>query len=159
MQVGVMKQVLPPGVEDGEEADMGTEMLWIGGDGDQRFGGGAKEHVVDSFLVLQGNASELVGESEHDVEILYRQQFVFALLEPAGVVEPLALGTVAVAAGIVGDAGVSALAALFDVATQLGGAAGFNGTQRAKVFQGEAVGLAVSRPVTAHNVSQFQCWP
>jgi len=33
MQVRVVQQVRSPGVEHGEEADLGTEMLGVGGDG------------------------------------------------------------------------------------------------------------------------------
>jgi len=64
-----------------------------------------------------------------------------------------------VAAGVVKDAGVVALAALFDVAAQLRRAAGLNGTQRAELFKRQAMSLAVSRPVAANDVGQFQCWP
>ena len=33
MQMGVEEQVLSPTVKDGEEADLGTQMFGIGGDG------------------------------------------------------------------------------------------------------------------------------
>jgi hypothetical protein len=33
MQVGMMQQVLPPSVEHGEKADLGTQVLGIGADG------------------------------------------------------------------------------------------------------------------------------
>jgi hypothetical protein len=42
MQVGMMEQVLPPGVEDGEESDARPEMFGISGNPQQRFGGGAE---------------------------------------------------------------------------------------------------------------------
>jgi hypothetical protein len=40
MQVRMMKQRLAPSVEDSEEAELCAEMLGIGGDGLQGFGGG-----------------------------------------------------------------------------------------------------------------------
>lgn len=36
MDVWVMQQILSPGVQHTEEADLRTQMLWIGGDGTQR---------------------------------------------------------------------------------------------------------------------------
>jgi hypothetical protein len=35
VKVGMVEQVLTPGVEDGEESDARTQMLRIGGDGEQ----------------------------------------------------------------------------------------------------------------------------
>ena len=61
------------------------------------------------------------------MEILNWKQFILALLKPAGAVEALALGAMAIAAGVVGDAGVMALAALFDVSAQFRGAADLDG--------------------------------
>ena len=49
----MMQQVLTPGVEDREEADIGTEVLGVCSDGEECFGAGSEETVVDPFLVLQ----------------------------------------------------------------------------------------------------------
>ena len=58
MDVGVMLEVLPPGVEDGQEADLGPEVLGIGGDSLQGLGGGPEEQAVDHARVLQGDRAE-----------------------------------------------------------------------------------------------------
>jgi hypothetical protein len=42
MQVGMIEQVLPPGVENGEETDPGAQVFRVGRDGEQRFRGGAE---------------------------------------------------------------------------------------------------------------------
>ncbi len=47
-----------PGVEHGGEADLGTEMLGIGGDGTQGLGGGFEQQVIDHGLVLIGDLAE-----------------------------------------------------------------------------------------------------
>ena len=41
-----------PGVQDGEEADLGAEVLRVGSDRAERLGGGAEEQTVDNGLVL-----------------------------------------------------------------------------------------------------------
>ena len=43
----MMHQALTPGVQDGEEADVGAEMFAIGGDRSQSVGGGPKEQIID----------------------------------------------------------------------------------------------------------------
>jgi hypothetical protein len=43
----VMQQVLAPGVQDGDETDLGTQVLRVGGDGAQGLGGGMEQDVVD----------------------------------------------------------------------------------------------------------------
>ena len=55
MQMRMIKQLLPPGVQYGEEADLCTQVLWIGGDGPQGLGGRAEQDVVDDRLVVIGD--------------------------------------------------------------------------------------------------------
>ena len=49
----MVKQVLAPGVEDGEESDAGSQMFGIGGDGEQGLGCGAEENAVNSLFFSQ----------------------------------------------------------------------------------------------------------
>ena len=60
VQVRMMEQRLAPRVEDGEEADLGAEVLGIGGDRAQGLGGGVEQDVVDRRLVLVGDGGDLV---------------------------------------------------------------------------------------------------
>ena len=48
-------QVLTPGVEHGDKADLGAEMLGIGGDCAQRFSCGPEQNGVDRGLVLESD--------------------------------------------------------------------------------------------------------
>ncbi len=52
MHVGMMLQLLVPGVQDAEEADLSAKVLAVPGDFDQGLGAGAKRQAVDDFLVL-----------------------------------------------------------------------------------------------------------
>ena len=54
MDVRVVLEVLPPGVQDGQEPDLGPEVLGIGGDLLQGRGGGLEQQAVDFTRVLQG---------------------------------------------------------------------------------------------------------
>ena len=73
MDVGVMLEVLAPGVEHGQEADLGPEVLGIGGDLLQGLRGGAEEQAVDDPRVLQGDRAEGRREGEDDVKVLDRE--------------------------------------------------------------------------------------
>ena len=57
-------------MEHGEEADLGAQVLGIGGDGAQGLGGGAEQNAVDHFLVLVGDGGNLFRHGKDHVEIL-----------------------------------------------------------------------------------------
>jgi hypothetical protein len=69
MHVGVVLEVLPPGVEDGQEPDLGPEVVGLGGDSQQGLRGGAEQQVVDDPRVLQGDRCEGRREGKHDVVV------------------------------------------------------------------------------------------
>ena len=57
----MMEQILPPRVQDREKADLGPQMLGVGGDGGQGLGRGAEQHAIDELFVLVGNGRDLLG--------------------------------------------------------------------------------------------------
>ena len=67
----------------GQEADLGPEVLGIGGDLPQGLGGGPEQQAVDDAWVLQGDRVERRREGEDDVEVLDGQEFRFAGLHPS----------------------------------------------------------------------------
>jgi hypothetical protein len=66
-------------------------------------------------------AIQRMGQGQHGVGVRDRQQLGLAGLEPLNLGEGLALGTVTVATGVVGEALDPTDGARFGVATQLGG--------------------------------------
>ena len=123
MDVRVVVEVLAPGVQDGGDADVGAEMLGIGGDRRQRLGRRREQQAVDLGLVLVGDGADRGRQREHDVEVGNRQQLRLACRKPRLRRPPLALGTVAVAAGVIGDARVRAVIAALDMTAERRGAA------------------------------------
>src|SRR5271169_2211495 len=107
-----------PAVEHGGDADAGAEMLWIGGDREQCLGRRAEQQIVDHRLVLVGNRGDLGRQGEDQVEIADREQVGLAGGEPVLRRRALALGTMAVAAGVVGDPAVAAILAALDMAAE-----------------------------------------
>jgi hypothetical protein len=71
--MGMMLQVLSPGMQNAEQSDVGTQMLRVASDLEERRGTGAKEQVVEQPLVLQHECRELMRQREDDVEVGHRQ--------------------------------------------------------------------------------------
>jgi hypothetical protein len=70
MDVGVMLEVLAPGVEDGLEADLGPEVCLGGGDLLQGLRDGPEQQAVDHPGVLQGDRGECRREGKDDMKVL-----------------------------------------------------------------------------------------
>ena len=126
-------------------------MLRVGGDGGERLGRGPEQEVVDGGLVLESNGADRSRQGEDDMIIGERQEFRLAFGEPLPRRGTLAFRSVAVAAGIVGDAHMGAVLAALDVSAERRGPTGLD---RRHHFQlGEAdvtgVGLAPRRPMGA----------
>ena len=70
-----MVQVLAPGVQHGDEADLGAEMLGIGGDGAQRLGRGPRTGWRrPTALFWKAISATGAGSGEDDMEVRHRQQ-------------------------------------------------------------------------------------
>ena len=101
----MIQERLRPGVEDGGEADPRAEVLGPQGDLAEGFRNGGKEQRVGSLWIAEKQRVKDIGDGEDDVVILDGQQGVLLRLEPARLLEVLALGTVAVTAAVVRDHG------------------------------------------------------
>ncbi len=73
MDVWVVLQVLSPGVQHAEEANIGAEVPGIAGQLEHGFSAGTVEQVVDDPLVPERQRRELMGKREDDVEVGHRQ--------------------------------------------------------------------------------------
>jgi len=126
VDMGMMQEVLSPGVEYTEEADLRSEMSGIARDGEQGFRGSVEQEAVKQLFVVKGDAGELAGKSEDDMKVFDRQQFFLPAAKPLGTLRVQALGAVAVAAGVVRNTRIVALVAFFNMASERGGAARLN---------------------------------
>ena len=57
----VLGECRPPGVEHGDEPDAGAKVFGVGRDGDQGFGGGLEQQVIDDRFVVVGNIGDRTG--------------------------------------------------------------------------------------------------
>jgi hypothetical protein len=155
----VMVEVLPPGMEHRDGADLGTQMLGIGGDQVQGLGHRLEQQAVDKLLVMESDLANWRRQGEHEVEIGHRQQLGLALGQPLGGRRRLTLRTVPVAAGIIGDADLAAALTLLDMAPQSGRAASFDGGHHPPLGAAEmtGMGLAISGTMVAEDIRHLEC--
>jgi hypothetical protein len=124
------EQVLSPGVECADDADLSSQVFGIDGDLEQGLRAGGEQQVVEQTRIFQGQYVEFVGHREHDVEVAGGQEFAFAGRQPALARLRLALGTVSVSARVIRDDLMTAARAGIPVAAECSGATALNGTKR-----------------------------
>ena len=110
-------------MEHGEEANLGAEVLGIGGNGAQGIGGGTEQNAVDHFFVLIGDRGNLFRHRKDHMEVLGVEKFGAAVLEPFGAGQRLAFWTMPIRARVIRVALMAAPVALFEMAAENGGAA------------------------------------
>ena len=145
-------------MQDGEEAQLSAEVFRIGTKGEQGFRGGAEQNRVQHVLVVEGEVGDLFGQRKNDVKVFDRQKFGLPAFEPLGACQTLALGAMAVTAGVVGVTRVLTVAvvALFDVAAEGSRAAGLDGAHHFELSERQRVGRTVGLAVLSKNVGHFE---
>src|SRR5258708_7023232 len=154
VQMRVVHQVLPPGVQHGQETDLRAEVFWVGRDDAQGLRHGAEENIVDQWLVLERDGGDLVRDREHHMEVWCVEQLRLAVLQPLSSCETLAFWTVPVTARVVGDAPMPTAVATLDVTAQCRGTALFDRSHRMAPRGGQrrAVAVAISLAVAAEDI-------
>jgi hypothetical protein len=120
MEVGMVHEVLAPGVEDGGEAQLGLEALLA--ELEERGAGRLEEQLVEGGRVLQGQGAQGGRERENPVEIADGQECAALVFQPLPAALVLAGRAVAVAAAVGPPVRALAVRAVPDGPTQLGGA-------------------------------------
>ena len=158
MQVRMKMQILPPGVQHGQEANGGAEVSGVSGDGEQSLGSSLKQDGVNLSRVLKSQAGDLLGEGEHDVEVRNGQKLCLPFGEPLGAGRGLALGAVAVATQVEYFDAMSAPVALVEMAAQDCGPAVPNVSKRFPLLARQH-GVPASQEIalmSAEDIGQFQ---
>ena len=112
----VQKQILSPCVKRADDPDPGAEMLGIGCHLDQRGGTRIEQQVVETPLVGQGKHIEFMRDSEDDMKVHGREQFLLPCSYPAFTRLCLAFRTVSVSARIIRDGLMAAPRTSIDMA-------------------------------------------
>ena len=82
VEMGMVVQSLSPGVEDGQEADPGSQVSFLGCDIEQGPGHRLEEEVAGDPRVLEGQRPKDLGEGEYDVNVGDGEQLAPLRLHP-----------------------------------------------------------------------------
>src|SRR5215472_12617615 len=104
----MLNHLFSPGVQQAKKADSRAQAFGIRCYFQQRGRSAAKKQIVEDALVLEHQLRKLVRHGEHDVEIVHRDQFASTRRYPAVACQELALGAVAIAAGVKREAEILA---------------------------------------------------
>src|SRR6266568_144197 len=160
MQMGVMMQLLAPGVEHGEAADLGPKMLGGPGDVLERLGDRAKEQAIEVAGVLKHQGCEVVREGKDHMTIGGIEDLPLPSGKPRGLGRAVTFGTTAVAARVIRLRFVSTVVALGDMSAQGGGPAQGDGPQSPVLLAREARPIAFEEggAMLAYHIGHFEWW-
>ena len=118
-------ELLIPGVQHRDETDLSaqTPLAKL----KQCFADGFKEQAEENLFVGENQAVEKVRQGEDQMEVSHRQKLSGLLLKPLGLGQRLALGAVAVTAGVISRVLKATSVALLEMTSQLLSAADRNG--------------------------------
>jgi hypothetical protein len=161
VEMRMQSQVLSPGMQNAEEADFGSEVLGVGRNFKHGLRAGAEEQIVEQPWIALAERVQLVGQGEDDVEVGYAEQILFAPCEPALASLGLALGTVPVATGVVGNCLVVATEAGVHMASERSRATCADGPQHVELLVAEPGAVLFAEAVTANSkdVGHLHDWP
>jgi len=152
MDMGVVHEVLSPGVKDRHEPDPSAEVLRILCKVPKRFRDRAKQEVVDDLLIHDSQGIQFRGDRKDHMEVLNRQEIFASVLDPLLFPQDLALGAVAIPAGVVGYLDVPACLALLRMPAQHCCPAHLNSTHGTEVLTRQEMSLPILWAVLAEDI-------
>src|SRR5205823_1562754 len=99
-------------MEDGEEADVRSQVARISGYLEQGLGTGAEQEVIEDLLVLQRQWGELVRQSKDNMDIGDGQKFTLPSQDPLIASAALTLGAMAITATVIRGSAIATARAL-----------------------------------------------
>jgi len=116
-------EALPPSVQYRGKAKRCAKILFVGGKFLQGFSHNPEQQTVEFSLILIDNRTQNIRHGKDDMEVADIQQIILLIVNPAFFGKRLALWTVTVPAGVVGDFDAAAAFAGVQMCTQLCGSA------------------------------------
>src|SRR6266576_2852097 len=105
-------------MEDGEEADVRSQVARISGYLEQGLGTGAEQEVIEDLLVLQRQWGELVRQSKDNMDIGDGQKFTLPSQDPLIASAALTLGAMAITATVIRGGAIATARALITMPTE-----------------------------------------
>src|SRR5207248_11240568 len=154
-------RLLAPGVQHGEAADLGSEMLRVSSNVLEGLREGAKEQPIERARVLECQRPEVVRERKDHMTVGGLQELLFAGGEPRRLGRTVTFRAAAVAARVVRLLFVPTVVALGDMSAQGRGATQRDGAQGPVLLtrQGRPIAGQKGGAMLAHHLGDFQRRP
>ena len=137
-------EVLPPRVQDGKETNLCAKMFRVSSDLEKRLRHRAKQEVIEFDLILQDQRVQFMRQSEHDMKISRRQQFLLSGSDPTLTRLRLTFWTVAITARVIRDGLVAtASRAGIDMTAKSRCAATYNGLHHLQLLKTDSALMTV----------------
>src|SRR4029077_7476305 len=162
MNVGMKFELLAPGVQHAEEANLCAEMSRIASDFQKGVGTGTEQEIVEDLLVLQSQWRQAAGKREDHVQVVGRQKFTPTRGDPPFPSSDLTLRAMAIATAVIGDGGtMSATGALVEMTAECGGTTPRNGQQHFDVPPAKPMRVSFNESISrsADDVGHLQRRP
>ena len=143
-----------------DEADARPEMLGIGRDRQCGLGRRLEQQVVDHRLILVRDVAQRSRQRVDHTKVWHRQQLGLALGQPLACGGALTLGTVPVAARIIGNERVRAVLAARDMAAEYCRAAALDSRHHFQLVEADVASICLTPrcPVVAEDIRDLQRW-
>jgi hypothetical protein len=115
MDVWMVGERLPPGMQHGHDADVGAQPLGVGGKLKQGFFDSSEHEIVEAFFIAQGERIEFMRDGKDRVKIADGQQLLKPVIDPGEACGCLTPGAMAVATGMKANNFVTAFIALLNL--------------------------------------------
>ncbi len=144
---------LVPGMKDGDNSKSPAQTAFA--KLQQRFTDGFKQKTQDDLFVSENQSVKFMGQSEDQMKVSHRQKLSGLFFQPPSFRQRLALGTVAVTAGVISRALKAARVAAIQVPAQFLGPADRNGPHHFVLRGRDPMRLLIALPVVAKDVGQL----
>jgi hypothetical protein len=156
MDVGMIHEVLPPGVENADTPDLCPEMFRVICELGKGLGDRTEKKIVKDLAVHGDQGIKFRGEGEDHMEILNGQEILAAGLDPFFFPQGLAFGAMAIPAGVIRYFHMTAMVALIPMATKGSGSAYLDGAHNSQLIAGQPMGFSISRAVLTENIRNLK---
>src|SRR6266699_993865 len=148
-------------MEDGEEADVRSQVARISGYLEQGLGTGAEQEVIEDLLVLQRQWGELVRQSKDHVDIGDGQKFTLPSHNPLVASATLTLWAMAITATVIGGGAIPTARALVAMPAENRGTAARNRAQYFPMGPMEPAEVAVDEAIAlgANDIGHLEEGP
>ena len=145
-------------MQQGDEANLRTQVLGGVGDRAQGLGGGVKQDVVDYGFILVRDRSDRLGQRKDHMEVLNGKEVGLSIFQPLRTDQRLSFRAVPITATVVGNALMAAVVALLNMAAESDSTATLDRTHDATLStaKGLSVLLAVGRTGLVENVRHLE---